>query len=91
MEKENNTDESDFSENEIPDWNSLKPFEFEPETSIGEINSSSIDDKEEDIEFKVKWIGNSEWYEYSKHCKPMKTYTESLCCEERNNIPERCF
>ena len=30
MEKENNTDESDFSENEIPDLNSLKPFEFEP-------------------------------------------------------------
>ena len=30
MEKENNTDESDFSENEIPDLYSLKPFEFEP-------------------------------------------------------------
>ena len=32
MEKENNTDESDFSENEIPDWNSLNPFEFERKT-----------------------------------------------------------
>ena len=30
VEKENNSDESDFSENEIPDLNSLKPFEFEP-------------------------------------------------------------
>ena len=40
MEKENNTDESDFSENEIPDVNSLKPFEFEPKTNIGDINSS---------------------------------------------------
>ena len=29
MEKENNTDESDFSENEIPDLNSLKLSEFE--------------------------------------------------------------
>ena len=29
MEKENNSDESDFSENEIPDLNSLKPFKFE--------------------------------------------------------------
>ena len=28
--KKNSTDESDFSENEIPDLNSLKPFEFEP-------------------------------------------------------------
>ena len=40
MEKENKTDESDFSENEIPDLNSLKPFEFEPKTNIGNINSS---------------------------------------------------
>ena len=32
MEKENNTDESDFSENEVPDLNSLKPFESEPKT-----------------------------------------------------------
>ena len=32
MEKENNNDESDFSENEIPDLNSLKPFKFEPKT-----------------------------------------------------------
>ena len=36
MEKENNTDESDFIENEIPDLNSLKPFQFEPKTNIGE-------------------------------------------------------
>ena len=40
MKKENNTDESDFSENEISDLNSLKPFEFEPKTNIGDINSS---------------------------------------------------
>ena len=33
MEKENNSDESDFSENEIPDLNSLKPFEFESKTN----------------------------------------------------------
>ena len=31
-EKENNTDESDISENEMPDLNSLKPSEFEPKT-----------------------------------------------------------
>ena len=40
MEKENNTDESDFSGNEIPDLNSLKPFEFEPKANIRDINSS---------------------------------------------------
>ena len=36
-EKENNSDESDFSENEIPDLNSLKPFEFELKKQTSEI------------------------------------------------------
>ena len=34
-----------LSENEIPDLNSLKPFEFERNTSIADINSSSSDGK----------------------------------------------
>ena len=42
MEKENNTDKSDFSKNEIPTLNSL-----EPKTNIGDVNSSSSDDEEE--------------------------------------------
>ena len=62
MEKENNSDESDFSENEIPDLNSLKPFEFERKTNIGDINSSSSDN-EEGAEYKVKRISDSEWCE----------------------------
>ena len=40
MEKKNTIDESDFGENEIPDLNSLKPFEFEPKANIADINSS---------------------------------------------------
>ena len=40
MEKENTTDESDCSENEIPGLVSLKPFEFERKTNIGDMNSS---------------------------------------------------
>ena len=40
MQKENNTDESGFSEREIPDLNSLKSFEFESKINIGDINSS---------------------------------------------------
>ena len=27
----------------------------------------------------------------SKQCKPVKTYTKSLCCRERNDIPKRYF
>ena len=65
MEKENNSDESDFSENEIPDLNSLKPFEFEPKANIGDINSSSSDNEEVGDEHKVRRISNSEWCECS--------------------------
>ena len=65
MEKENNSDESNFSKTEMPDLNSLKPFEFEPKTNIGDINSSSSDDEEEGAEYKVKRISNSEWCECS--------------------------
>ena len=43
-EKENNTDERDFSENEKLDLNSLKPLEFESKTNIRVINSSCSDD-----------------------------------------------
>ena len=64
MEKENNSNESDFSENEILHLNSLKPFKFKPKTNIGDINNSSSDD-EEGAEYKVKRISNNEWCECS--------------------------
>ena len=60
MEKEFNSDESDFSENGIPDLNSLKPFKFKPKTNIGDINSSSNDDEEEGADYKVNRISNKE-------------------------------
>ena len=63
MEKENNNDENDFSENEIPDLNSLKRFKFEPKTNIGYIISSRRDGEEEGAEYKVKRISNNEWCE----------------------------
>ena len=58
MEKENNSNKSDFSENDIPDLNSLKPFNFEPKTNIRDIIGSSSDDEEKGAEYKVKWISN---------------------------------
>ena len=50
MEKENSSNESEFSKNETPDLNFLKPFEFEPKTNIRDINISSSDDEEEGAE-----------------------------------------
>ena len=91
MQKENITDWSDISENEIPDLNSLKPFEFKPKKTIEDTNFSGSDDEEEGMEDKVKRIENSECCKCREQCKPMKTYTESLCCREWNDIPERYF
>ena len=45
---ENNTDESDFSEKEILDLNSLKLFEFESKTNRV-IDSSSSDDQKQPL------------------------------------------
>ena len=39
--KKSNSNESDLSKNEIPDLNSLKHFNFESKTNIGDINISS--------------------------------------------------
>ena len=91
MEKENSTDESDFSENELPDLYSLKPSEFELKRNIGDINSSSSGNGEKGIKDNVEWIGNSDWCECSKQGKPMKTYIKSLCRRGVNEIPERYF
>ena len=63
MQNKNSSVESDFSENEIPDSNYLKPFEFEPKTKIGDNNSSSRDN--ECAEYKVKQISNNKWCECS--------------------------
>ena len=56
-----NSNESNFSESEIPDLNSLKPFKFDPKTNIRNIISSSSDDEDEGVEYKVKQISNNEW------------------------------
>ena len=61
MDKENNSNESDFSEHELPHLNSLKPFKFEPKTNI---ISSSSDDEGEGVE-QVKRISNNNCCECS--------------------------
>ena len=81
MQKENITDGSDFSENEIPDLNYLKPFEFEPKKIIEDTNFSGSDDEEEGMEDKVKRIGNSKCCKCSKQCKPMKTSLKVYAAE----------
>ena len=64
MEEENNNDKSGFSENEIPDLNSLKPFKFEPKQT-SEILSVVAVMMRKGAEYKVKRISNNEWCECS--------------------------
>ena len=80
MEKENNSDESDSSENEIPDLNSLKPFKFEPKTNIGHIISSSSDDEEEGAEYKV-FIKYKELLELTLSCTRLLKLRLNFWCE----------
>ena len=92
MEKENNSDESDFSENEIPDLNSLKPFKFEPKTNIGDITSRSSDDEEEGAEYKVKWINNNEWCQCSaKALVDLLQNRYQVCNFIKKGLQHRCF
>ena len=85
MEKENKSDESDFSENEIPDLNSLKLFTFKTKTNIGDINSSGNDDAEEIAEYKAKRICNNEWRECSA-----KTFV-GRCSSKKKDTPIQVF
>ena len=93
MEKENNTNEIDITENEIPDLIFLKPFEFEPKINIRDVNSSNSDDEEEGAEYKVKRISNSEWCECS--AKVVLADVLQIRCQAYNFIEKspqrRCF
>ena len=95
MGKENNSDESDFSENEISDLNSLKPFEFEPKTNIGDINSSSSDDQEERAEYKVKRISNAAVRVLADIFKQSLTYIIQSRCQAcsfiKKRLQHKCF
>ena len=91
MEKENNSDESDFSENEIPDLNSLKPFKFEPKTNIGDIISSSSDD-EEGAKYKVKRITVSGASAVQKHSLADVLQNRCEACNFiKKRLQHRCF
>ena len=71
--------------------NSFKSMEYEPKTNIGDISSSWKYDKVEGSEVKLKPIGMSGRCLWSKQCKPIKTYTESLYCHKGNDIHEWYF
>ena len=78
---------------EYPNVFTLKPFDFEPEISLEEQqqmpNDSSESDSNESPDEECR-IGNTDWCKCGC-CQPMQTYTESLCCKDTNEIPEKLF
>ena len=90
------TNSRSSSEESLPDdLSNLKPYDWEPRRSASEVadlmknlslSSDTEDSSEENAEDKR--IGNTDW---CGCCRPMDTYTESLCCAETNDVPEEYF
>ena len=93
--KSSSDSNSSSSDNEsLPDITKLKPYDFEPVRSPGESNVSSSESEEDSSDgsetLEQERIGNVDWCECGR-CKPMLTYTESLCCKDTNEIPVELF
>ena len=80
---------SENSDNDsIPDIGLLKPYDHELRRSFDE--GSISDDSSTCTDSETLRIGNTDWCLCGR-CVPMETYTESLCCKETNEIPEKYF
>ena len=92
LSSESSSDTSSYaeeSEEEQPTIATLRPYEFEPVEKItGPISPSSSSGESEEEENSR--IGNTEWCLCEK-CEAMETYTESLCCQDTNEVPEDYF
>ena len=90
---EESTDEEDL---EVPDVIRLKPFDMEPvrklkENELEQLGSDDSMNSDEEEKLDNERIGNNEWCVCGGKCEAMETYTESLCCQETNEIPETYF
>ena len=74
------------SDDEIPNFANLKPYDFEP-TCEPRYEVSKDNNKENN---KIYRAGNTDWCLCGK-CKVMATEEESCCCMETNEVPEKYF
>ena len=95
LRSEGSSDENSESEDlEISEMIRLKPFDMEPIRKLESWELHSSDEESEDSsdsEPENRRIGNNDWCVCGKKCKAMETYTESLYCQETNEIPEQNF
>ena len=91
--EESDVDSGAAEEVEVPDLNHLKPFDMEPKRKVDywEGDFSIESERSSDSETEYERVGNIEWCDCGKRCQPMETYTESLCCQDTNEIPEHMF
>ena len=84
-------EESDLTHDSIPDLAVLKPYDHEPvcESALVIHVSEESSESESETEEQAR-IGNINWCKCG-NCKPMKTYAESLCCQDTNEVPEENF
>ena len=81
--------ESSDSEDSLPDLNSLKPYDFEPEIPYVSEEEEVTQSQTSESKSKSR-IGNTDWCQCGE-CKPMDTEAESLCCLDTNEVPEEYF
>ena len=86
---DNSNSSDSVSDISLPDVTKLKPYDFEPEASSSEEDNIDISNDDSSDEEKSR-IGNVDWCVCGK-CRPMQTFTESLCCRDTNEVPDDLF
>ena len=76
-----------LNESIILSFSKLKPYGLDP------VYKSRMFSLESELESEAEeqgGIGNTDWCQCGE-CKPMATYTESLCFQDTNEVPEELF
>ena len=82
---------SESSDNDsIPDIGLLKSYDHKPRRTSFDEGWLSDDSSAGSADSETVRISNTDWCLCGR-CAPVKTYTESLCCKETNEILEECF
>ena len=84
--------DSSSSSISIPNISKLQPCDLEPTLPSSTVSSNSNSDEcTSDSEQEKERIGNTDSYVCGGKCRPMESYTESLCCRETNEVPDEYF
>ena len=93
MSEESDADSSDSEDMEIASRIHLQTFDMESKRNCEnlEVEFASQSDSLSDSDTEHERSGNTDWCDCGKKCRPMETYTESLSCQDTNEIQEHLF